>query len=563
MASPDKSSRAQRSTRHGTGFPSGEQHGERIEMRVAIYARFSTDKQKETSVTDQINVCARRVATLAECEIVARHSDEGISGGTRVESRPGGKQLMADAMAGRFDVLVVEALDRLSRDQVEQETILRRLEFRGIRVLGVSDGYDSTSGSRKVQRTVRGLVNELYIDDLRCKTLRGQTGQVDRGFVAGGKSYGYDLVKGEHGSDYRVNDEQAKWVRFIFEKFAAGWSTFRICDELNRLGVPSPRNTTWMRSALYGSPRKGSGILNNSAYIGIYIWNRSQWIKDPDTGARVRQDRPENEWKTERRDHYRIVSDDLWHSVRTRMGADRLNAGTSGAGRAPRSLFGGLLRCPECGGAMVSINQRYYGCVTRKERGLQACHGANIYRAETDERLLNILRDELLSDDAQAGIDSAVRRYFANEQDDTAGSAREIRAKVSTLDRQIENLTQALAEIGVSAALMERLKKAEGEREALTQALTRTKLNSEQFAEIAQRAKARTTELREALSGESVDEARQIIATLMGPIEIQKRDGGYFASYEDVSEQLLVCAAGNQSRIVVAGVGFEPTTFGL
>jgi hypothetical protein len=104
---------------------------------------------------------------------------------------------------------------------------------------------------------VRGLVNELYIDDLRCKTIHGQTGQVERGFIAGGKSYGYDIVKTDRGSDYQVNAEQAKWVRFIFEKFAAGWSTFQLCDHLNALGVSSPRNSTWMRSALCGSPRKG------------------------------------------------------------------------------------------------------------------------------------------------------------------------------------------------------------------------------------------------------------------------------------------------------------------
>jgi hypothetical protein len=77
--------------------------------------------------------------------------------------------------------------------------------------------------------------------------------------------------------------------------------------------------------------------------------------------------------------------------------------------------------------------------------------------------------------------------------------------------------------------------------------LTQRKINSEQFAAIAQPIKARTIELREVLSEESVDEARQINATLMEPIEIQKKDGAYFASYKDVSEQLLVCAAGNQS----------------
>ncbi|HEX7937026.1 MAG TPA: recombinase family protein [Paraburkholderia sp.] len=533
-------------------------------MRYEIYGRYSTDKQKETSVADQVRVCTQRAQALfPDGELVASHCDEGVSGSTRVESRNGCKRMMANAMAGRFDVLVVEALDRLSRDQVEQETILRRLEFHGIRVIGVADGYDSTSSSRKVQRAVRGLVNELYIDDLRCKTIRGQTGQVERGFIAGGKSYGYDIVKTERGSDYQVNEDQAKWVRFIFEKFAAGWSTFQLCNHLNALGVPSPRNSTWMRSALYGSPRKGSGILNNSAYIGTYIWNRSQWIKDPDSGARVRQDRPESEWKTEQRDHYRIVSDELWKAVRQRMGADRLNAGTSGAGRPSRTLFGGLLRCPKCGGAMVSINKRYYGCVTRKERGARVCEGVHIFREQTDERLLSVLRDELYADDSQADIDAAVRHYFAGEFSVAQESAKQTKEKIATLTTEIENLTQVLAEIGISPAIMERLKKSENERETLKRTLARTQIHSDQFAGIARRVREKTRELREALSGDATTEARQIIATLMGPIGIELRDGAYFASYDDIAERLLVAAAGNESRIVVAGVGFEPTTFGL
>lgn len=64
-------------------------------------------------------------------------------------------------MARRFDVLLVESLDRLSRNLVEQETVIRRLEHRGIRIIGVSDGYDSASGTgRKLLRGVRGLISE-------------------------------------------------------------------------------------------------------------------------------------------------------------------------------------------------------------------------------------------------------------------------------------------------------------------------------------------------------------------------------------------------------------------
>ena len=161
-------------------------------------------------------MCRAR-ATSLDAAILTLHADDGVSGSTPVALRHGGKALLADAMAGRFDILFIESLDRLSRDLVEQETIVRRLEHRGLRIVGVSDGYDTNSGaSRKLTRGMRGLVNEIYLDDLRAKTHRGFAGQVERGYHAGGLSYGYRSIAGEHGHSLEIDTEAAGWVRWIF-----------------------------------------------------------------------------------------------------------------------------------------------------------------------------------------------------------------------------------------------------------------------------------------------------------------------------------------------------------
>ena len=94
---------------------------------------------------------------MLELNVVAVHRDRAVSGASCVQGRPGGRALLTDALAGRFSVLLVESLDRLSRDQVEQETIVRRLEHRGIRIIGVSDSYDTASGevARLVETELR------------------------------------------------------------------------------------------------------------------------------------------------------------------------------------------------------------------------------------------------------------------------------------------------------------------------------------------------------------------------------------------------------------------------
>lgn len=192
-------------------------------MRVAIYARFSCDKQSEASTEDQIRLCRARANHLV-AEVVCVHADDGISGSIPVGDRPGGRALLADFLGDRFDTLIVEGLDRLSRDLVESERIVRRLEHRGVRIIGCADGYDSELAGRKVMRQVRSLVNELYLDDLRHKTHRGLAGRVDRGFHGGGKSFGYRSVPIDGGHKLQVDAEQARWVTWIFEQYAHGWS---------------------------------------------------------------------------------------------------------------------------------------------------------------------------------------------------------------------------------------------------------------------------------------------------------------------------------------------------
>ena len=110
------------------------------------------------------------------------------------------------------------------------------------------------------------------------------------------------------GHRLEINQAQAEIVRQIFAR-SGGESCQRIAAELNARGVRGPRGGTWSVSALYGSPAKGSGMLNNELYLGRYIWNRSRWVKDPDTRQRQRVDRPREEWQIENRQELRILDE--------------------------------------------------------------------------------------------------------------------------------------------------------------------------------------------------------------------------------------------------------------
>ena len=523
-------------------------------MRAATYARYSTDMQSESSIEDQVRLCRAR-AEREGWSIEISHDDQGISGSTPVARRPGGKALLADVLAGRFEVLVLEGLDRLTRDHVEQEQIVRRLEHRGIRIVGVSDGYDSHAGAksmRKITRTMRGLMNEIFIDDLRAKTHRGLVGKFEHGFHTGGISYGYCSIAEERGHRLEIDEDQARWVRWIFERYAAGDSCQAIASALNAQRVPAARGRTWAVSALYGSPAKGSGILNNEVYIGRIIWNRSQWTKDPDTGRRQRLDRPREEWKVAERPDLAIVSVELWAQVRRRLDGPRLAGGARGKGARPRTLFGGLLRCGRCGGAVVATSQWSYGCAARKDRGATVCQGVAANRKVVDGRLLSVVREGMFSAEALAELQRLVTERVADGARDRARAEHGARARLAELEAQVGNLVQAVASFGPSEALRARLQAAEAELGALR----RPAQVATEAAPTGVLAAYRRlmTDMRSALERDT-PRARGLLQDLLGEIRLVPEGDEIYAELEAQADRLLV-AAGGSSLGRVAGTRF-------
>ncbi|WP_225782776.1 recombinase family protein [Xenophilus sp. Marseille-Q4582] len=530
-------------------------------MRVCLYARFSTDNQNQNSIEDQLRAGRERAAREG-WPIVAAHSDEGISGSTPVTLRPGGKALMADVLAERFDVLLVEGLDRITRDLAEQEAVVKRMEHRGIRIIGTADSYDSQASGRKVMRIARGLVNELFLDDLRKKTHRGLQGQFERGMAAGGRTYGYSSETVPGGRRIVIDEAQAQHVRWIFEQVAAGATLRSIVYELNARGVPSPRGAGWAASALVGSPAMGDGLLNNEIYIGRVVWNRRQWLKDPDTGKRQAVPRPRAEWVVREQPDLRIITNELWDQTRPVQ-----RKKWSGNGRPTTTLFGGLLRCETCGGPVIAVSALRYGCSAHKDKGPTACANSSTWtRKDVDYRLLAELREDLLSPSALAEVEEVVRRLLT-EMDSGHEQARAAAVRrAAELDKEIERIVQAIVAVGSSDALADRLRAAELEKKTLQAARAAEPPPIASAGAIMAKYRKLVLNLRETLvaSETSVGKARAALADLLGEITLSRDENGEsWAKLKDPASQLLVAAANAGSLGVVARARFELATFGL
>ena len=234
--------------------------------------------------------------------------------------RGGIQRLMADALAGKFEIILAEALDRLSRDQADIASFYKRMRFADVQTVTLSEGEISD-----LHIGLKGTMNALFLKDLADKTRRGLRGRVEAGKSGGGNSYGYDVVRtiAADGTPVRgdrtVNEAQAAIVRRIFGEYAAGKSPRAIAKDLNAEGVPGPSGKGWGPSTIHGNSERGTGILNNELYLGRLVWNRLRYVKDPETGKRVSRVNPESEWIIHDVPELRIIDDDLWQAAKERQ----------------------------------------------------------------------------------------------------------------------------------------------------------------------------------------------------------------------------------------------------
>ena len=156
-------------------------------MKVAIYARYSSDNQRDASIADQLRVC-RAFAERQGWTICEEYTDHAVSGATLL--RAGFQALMRDALNRRFDVVLAESLDRFSRDQEDTAGLFKRLTFAGVNIVTLAEG-DITH----LHIGFKGTMNALFLKDLAEKTHRGLRGRIEDGKSAGGLCYGYRVVK--------------------------------------------------------------------------------------------------------------------------------------------------------------------------------------------------------------------------------------------------------------------------------------------------------------------------------------------------------------------------------
>jgi site-specific DNA recombinase len=534
-------------------------------MKAALYARFSSDLQRATSIEDQFRNCRKRAAAESWA-IVDTFADEAMSGSDT--SRPQYRAMLAAASRDVFQILLVDDLSRLTRDAVESERVIRRLEFSGIRIVSVSDGYDSTSKARKVHRGFKGLMNEIFLDDLRERVHRGLAGQVIKGYWTGGRPYGYRLKPVLHPTErdqygepakiatkLEIEPEQAAIVLEMFERFADGASCRTIAQELNDRGVPSP-GSTWKRKVRRCAGWMGSAvrvILKNPLYTGMVRWNVSQFVRDPDSEKYKRRKRPKAEWHTYQDETLRIISDELFAKADHRTRLCTNNDKRLKSGGKVRYLLSGLLTCNVCGAHYILADARSYSCSGHSQGG--ACsNGIRVRRTAVESIILDPIRKELLEPQRVTRMAREIEAGYAERMKAAAKRAVTAPDEAAALDSRIARLRERLrtGDPDMTAdELQATIERAEAKRRELDTAPSLTRHTAQILAALPRAAELYKQQISLGLSGdrEAITKARPLLRELLGgEIRLSPGENGTLWAEYGIHMAALLQGAGTSGR---------------
>ena len=424
-------------------------------MRVALYARYSSDRQNERSIDDQLAV-GRRRAESRGWDVVASFCDAAISGAA-MANRPGLQALLASAAAGAFDLVLVEDEDRLARNLEHQAAIHNRLKHVGVRIATLSS---DAIGILEV--AVKGAMAELYLENLSHKTSRGMRSNAEKGLATGSRIYGY---LGHPGGEISIVPEEAAVIVRICEAYVGGMPGRDIAAMLNREGVPGPRGGPWNGSTINGSRQRANGILHTELYAGVKVWNRMDVRKDPTTGKRVPVMRPESEWRRTPVPALRIIPPELWAAVQARKAEQGKFIPRQLANRRRASLFGGLMKCGVCGASYTPTSGGRMMCAGRRERGDAVCSNRRtLSKVAVEQRVLEGLRARLLEPAAVAAYVRAYHAAWAEQARARVDMRAPLSRRIAELLRSIDRVVDAVCEGTATPRMLERMKAQEEER---------------------------------------------------------------------------------------------------
>lgn len=403
---------------------------------IAIYCRVSTEEQSENgySIDEQERLleewCKKMGYVIYKC-----YSDRGISG-KNIKDRPALKELLSDAKAGKFDMVISWKINRVSRKLEDVLKIVNLLEKNNITFKSYSEPFETDTPAGRMQFQMMALIGEFERGTIAQNVKMGMIAKAKSGNWCGGRVLGYDLVPNNSSEEEKkgknkleINEKEAEIVRFIFNEYSKGKGYKAITNKMNKLGYKTKKGNNFS----VGSIRD---ILTNPVYIGEIRYNvRQNWSE-----KRRRNINP-NPIRVKGK-HEAIIDRELWDKVQLILESKKGKPSRIYDGEYPLT---GILRCPKCGAGMVisrttntladGTKKRiaYYCCGNWKNKGTSVCNSNTIRVDKANEYVFKKI-EELVSNEAMI---KAVVKNINKERKDKVKPAKRL---LGDIDKELEKL---------------------------------------------------------------------------------------------------------------------------
>ena len=432
-----------------------------VTPRAVLYARFSSDNQREESIEAQLRAmheyCSRN-------SIVVIHEFCDRAKSATTDDRPEFLKMIAASREGDFDFAIVHKLDRFSRNRYDSAYYKRELKKNGVQLLSVLEQMDDSPESIILESVLEGM-SEYYSKNLAREVMKGmRESAMDCRYIGGWVPYGFRVDPQTH--RYIINDYEAEAVRMIFRDVADGCGYNVVLNKLNAMGYRTRLGNTFSKETLYE-------MLRNEKYNGVYVFSRAA-SKDELGRRNNHLDKPIEDQIRIPGGMPKVVDDDTFARVQAILTSRKRHGRRDGKRKylLTGMVFCGLCGHRYCGDSMQTGGEKNrsvigtYFCNNRKNHGAHACSNSNIHQEPLEELVLQKIEEIVFDESRIPGSVQAYRELCQQEDGTDKDKIRTLRQNLKTVEQKINNIVNIIANTG-SAALVTQLTQLEREKELL------------------------------------------------------------------------------------------------
>lgn len=490
--------------------------------RVAVYARYSSENQRDESIEGQLRAiepyCKQRNYQITECYI-----DRAKSATT--DKRPEFQRMIKDAEEGLFEYVLVHKLDRFSRDKYDSIRYKQKLKNNGIKVISVLENLDDSPESVILESVIEGMA-EYYSKNLSREVKKGLCENAHKCKHTGGlPPLGYDVDP--ISKKYLLNEEEAEVVKMIYQMYLEDWTSGNIIKKLNELGYRTKKKTEWTKNSLIS-------ILRNEKYVGVYIYNRSA-AKDSRGKRNNHKAKSEEDIIRIEGGMPQIIEKEVFEQVRAKMGERKKSP--SQAMTKTTYLLSGLVKC-ECGYSMHGNVRRAkrknlsgekakpeyvsYRCGCRKSKSSIACDNPEIRKEYLEEYVMTELEKMVISNSAIEKVVEVVNSHAEKKESEKEEVRKRLEVGRNEIEQRIGNIIKAVTMGFASMELKSELEKLEEQKSELELKIARTEMKSETEKATEDDVREQLKSLRYFLLSRDLVEVKKFMKTVVKEIVVGK-----------------------------------------